>query len=70
MCNIGIAYKRGIGTVKDAQKAIEYYERAYQEGINDAAYNLYLLYSDGTALEPDNEKVDYWKQIYDNLENQ
>lgn len=70
LCNIGIAYKRGIGTVKDAQKAIEYYERAYQEGINDAAYNLYLLYSDGTALEPDNEKADYWKQIYDNLENQ
>ncbi len=55
---VGNYYEYGLGTVKDAKKAFQYYELAGIEGNNTVGkYHLGYCYSTGTGVVPDIEKA-------------
>eukprot|EP01040_Poterioochromonas_malhamensis_P012396 gene12396-13551_t len=55
---VGNYYEYGVGTVKDAKKAFQYYELAGIEGNNTVGkYHLGYCYSTGTGVAPDIEKA-------------
>lgn len=54
------------GIQPDWRKAIEYYEKAAQGGMEDALLDLGYIYCSGKYMEPDYEKgLDYYRQAAD-----
>lgn len=50
----------GLGVRRDAQRALELYERAAHNGHAEAQFNLGLLLTQGKVAEPDPERALHW----------
>jgi TPR repeat protein len=55
----------GEGVEKDIGKAIEWFEKAAEYGLQGAMYALGMLYEDGKEVEKDLEKTQYWYDLAD-----
>lgn len=63
MFSLGLCYEEGIGTTKDAKKALGLYQRAADAGNADALYRLGMGAEKGTLLSPDSMKaVGYYRK--------
>jgi TPR repeat protein len=53
--NLGNAYQKGLGVVKDDEQAAYWWQRAAAQGMPNAAYNLGVqyMYGRGVPLDPD-----------------
>ena len=47
---------------KDEQKAVEWYQKATEQGHASVQYNLALCYENGTGVEKDEQKAVEWYQ--------
>lgn len=64
LCRIGSMYEHGLGTGKDAVKALEYYHRSAETGNDRAAYLLgRMLLFGADGIEPDREQALYWLSV-------
>lgn len=62
--NLALMCQRGMGTEKNINEAIRWYEAAANNGDEKAMYNLGAIYHDGAeGLEPDEEKYFYWMRL-------
>ncbi len=63
MFSLGLCYEEGIGTTKDAKKALGLYQRAADAGNADALYRLGMGAEKGTLLSLDSMKaVGYYRK--------
>jgi len=59
--NVGLMYANGEGGQKDVRKAMVWYEKAAQQDLASAQYNLATLYHAAGELDPHAyEKAAYW----------
>ena len=59
--NVGLMYANGQGSQKDLRKAMEWYEKAAQQDLASAQYNLATLYQAAGELDPHAyKKAAYW----------
>jgi TPR repeat protein len=75
--NVGLMYANGQGGQKDIRKAMSWYEKAAQQDLASAQYNLATLYQAAGELDPHAyKKAAYWyekaanngvKQAFNNL---
>ena len=56
-------YLNGVGVKEDAQKGIEWYEKASETDEGYAARQLAKIYSEGKYVPKDSEKAAYWRMI-------
>ena len=57
---LGTAYSQGLGTSKDAEKAVEYFLIAAERGNTYSQYELGLAYSSGDGVIQNNETAFHW----------
>ena len=60
--NLGLAYENGYGVEQDYQKAIEWYQKAAQQGLAKAQSNLGGMYANGHGVKQDYQKAIEWYQ--------
>ena len=53
---------------QDYQKAVEWFEKAAEQGVKDAEFNLASIYLQGKLVPKDLEKAQFWAAKYKNLE--
>src|SRR5690242_15017139 len=53
-------YARGEGVPKDFAKAASYYQKAAEQGVVEAEYNLAVLYSNGEGVPKDEKQAMTW----------
>jgi TPR repeat protein len=58
--NIGVMYQQGLGTPKDLEKALQWYEKAALGGDARAQYNLGLMLYAGEGTQKDLRGAAYW----------
>ena len=56
-CNLGFFYDRGVGVAEDAAKAVEWYERAAEQGYPRAQCNLGYCYESGKGVKEDKTRA-------------
>jgi TPR repeat protein len=61
---VGYCYMSGEGICRDGQKAIEYLKRAYDLGVELAAWNLYVIYSNGIDVPVMQSVAKHWHEKY------
>ena len=61
--NLGVAYRDGLGTKPDAQKAIGWFERAAAAGDDTAAFNLGAIYDEGHLVAQDDQTAIAWYDL-------
>ena len=62
--NMALMCQRGVGTEKNIQEAIRWYEEAARNGDEAAMYNLAALYRDGDeGFDVDDEKFFHWMRM-------
>jgi TPR repeat protein len=61
--NLGVAYRDGLGTQPDIQKALNWFEKAAAEGDDTAAFNIGAIYDEGTLLPQDDQTAIAWYDI-------
>lgn len=62
--NLALMCQRGVGTEKNIEEAIRWYEEAAKNGDDAAMYNLAALYRDGDeGFDVDDEKFFYWMRM-------
>ena len=57
---MGVCYDNGEGVEKDKRKAFGWYERAAEQGLAEAQYNLGVCYEYGRGVEKDENKAFEW----------
>ena len=58
---MGLIYLVGTSSIDiDAEKAIDYFKKAYELGDQSSAYRIGALYADGKLLPKDNQKAIEW----------
>ncbi|WP_426124059.1 tetratricopeptide repeat protein [Pararhizobium sp. PWRC1-1] len=55
--NLGVAYRDGIGTLADGERAAQWFERASVAKDNLGAFNLAVMLDEGTQIPEDNRKA-------------
>ena len=55
-------YDNGRGVKQDYIKAVEWYQRAAEQGVADAQYNLGVMYYNGQGVKQDYIKAVEWYQ--------
>lgn len=55
MCDLGWCYETGAGVRRNRRKAVEWYEKAAEQGDAEGMYRLALCYLDGKAVEADRQ---------------
>jgi TPR repeat protein len=63
---LGVAYMMGEGVEKDLDKAITWFEKAVERGLQGAAFSLSMIYSDYLN---DNDKAAFWIEKANSMEN-
>lgn len=58
---LGLAHSDGLMVEKDFERAVEYFRRAFELGLEEPIYRLAELYElGGFGLEPDPREAFYW----------
>lgn len=60
LCNLAIAYAKGIGLEQNDERALKLFERSALQGNSTAQYNLGYMYLNGRGCEKDPERGLYW----------
>lgn len=61
--NLGWSYETGSeGLVQDDKKAIEWYQKAAEQGDASAQFNMAVMYHEGRGATQDFTKARYWYQ--------
>lgn len=61
--NLGVAYRDGLGTKPDVQKALSWFETAASEGDDTAAFNIGAIYDEGNLLPQDDQTAIAWYDL-------
>jgi len=61
--NLGVAYRDGLGTQPDVQKALQWFEKAAGEGDDTAAFNIGVIYDEGQLLPQDDQTAIAWYDL-------
>ncbi len=61
--NLGVAYRDGLGTEKDVNKALEWFEKAAAEGDDTAAFNIGAIYDEGQLVPADDQTAIAWYDL-------
>lgn len=61
--NLGVAYRDGLGTQPDVNKALQWFEKAAAKGDDTAAFNIGVIYDDGQLLEADDQTAIAWYDL-------
>ena len=59
---LGVMYAEGNGVTKDAEKAMQLFQKAVTFGHSDAQYNLASMYDNGEGVATDSVKAVEWYQ--------
>ena len=57
-----MCYEQGNGIDRNLQKAMEWYQKAAEQGIAESQYNLAQCYANGLGVKQDAEKAVFWYQ--------
>lgn len=60
LCNLAIAYAKGIGIEQNEERALKLFERSALQGNSTAQYNTGYMYLYGRGCEADSERGLYW----------
>ncbi len=61
--NLGVAYRDGLGTQKDVNKALRWFEKAAAEGDDTAAFNIGAIYDEGQLVPADDQTAIAWYDL-------
>ncbi|MCO5732583.1 tetratricopeptide repeat protein [Rhizobium sp. SSA_523] len=61
--NLGVAYRDGLGTQLDVNKALKWFETAAAAGDSTAAFNIGVIYDEGKLLVEDNQMAIAWYDV-------
>lgn len=61
--NLGVAYRDGLGTQPDVDKALKWFEKAAAEGDDTAAFNIGAIYDEGQFLDADDQTAIAWYDL-------
>ena len=61
--NLGVAYRDGLGTTPDAEKALYWLEKAAAAGDDTAAFNIAVIYDEGKLVPADDQTAIAWYDI-------
>lgn len=61
--NLGVAYRDGLGTQPDVNKALDWFEKAAAEGDNTAAFNIGAIYDEGQLIPTDDQTAIAWYDL-------
>ncbi|MBP2548183.1 TPR repeat protein [Neorhizobium galegae] len=61
--NLGVAYRDGLGTDKNGEKALSWFEKAAAGGDSTAAFNIGAMYDEGDLVAEDNQLAIAWYDI-------
>ena len=61
--NLGVAYRDGLGTQADVNKALEWFEKAAAQGDDTAAFNIAAIYDEGTLVPADDQTAIAWYDL-------
>ncbi len=61
--NLGVAYRDGLGTQPDVNKALSWFERAAAEGDDTAAFNIGAIYDEGHLVPQDDQTAIAWYDL-------
>jgi uncharacterized protein len=61
--NLGVAYRDGLGTQADVQKALQWFETAAAKGDDTAAFNIGVIYDEGQLLDADDQTAIAWYDL-------
>ncbi len=59
---MGVRYGNGIGIAKDEQKAVEWFQKAADQGYAVAQFNMGMGYANGRGVDKDERKAVEWFQ--------
>ncbi|MDD2784168.1 MAG: tetratricopeptide repeat protein [Sulfuricurvum sp.] len=58
--NVGVIYERGIGVEQNQSMAVQWYEKAAEQGHVDAQYNIAIMYVAGRGVDQNTSKGMMW----------
>lgn len=61
--NLGVAYRDGLGTAPDVNKALSWFEKAAAEGDSTAAFNIGAIHDEGQLLPQDDQLAIAWYDL-------
>ncbi|MEN3147422.1 tetratricopeptide repeat protein [Neorhizobium sp. IRAMC:178] len=61
--NLGVAYRDGLGTQPDVQRALIWFEKAAAEGDDTAAFNIGAIYDEGQLVAQDDQTAIAWYDL-------
>jgi TPR repeat protein len=61
--NLGVAYRDGLGTQPDVNKALTWFEKAAAQGDDTAAFNIGAIYDEGTLVPADDQTAIAWYDL-------
>lgn len=61
--NLGVAYRDGLGTKPDVDKALQWFEAAAAEGDDTAAFNIGAIYDEGDLVPQDDQTAIAWYDL-------
>ncbi len=61
--NLGVAYRDGLGTQPDIQKALQWFEKAAAKGDDTAAFNIGVIYDEGQMIDADDQTAIAWYDL-------
>jgi hypothetical protein len=61
--NLGVAYRDGLGTQPNADKALQWFEQAAAGGDDTAAFNIGAIYDEGQLVPADDQTAIAWYDL-------
>lgn len=62
MCDLGLMYAQDCGVPRDERKAVEWFQKAAEQGLAAAQSNLGVMYAKGCGVPKDERKAVEWYQ--------
>ena len=63
MRNVGLLLRKGLGTKRDPERALYFFERAAEAGFVSAELNAAFMYLEGDGIPRDYEKASFWLHL-------